>query len=806
MSSPRQSERGLNPAIIVAVGTVSMQVLMAVSGIIGARMLGVEGRGQVALVAVVSSMASVLTLGSSLPAAIATELARRGVTARDGLRHLFPRWCALALVPAVLAGGYILQVMEVTPLQRVLLAILTVVATLQAMAARVMVGAMQGELASIVRLIFVSLLPSALSTVLLVVAFIAGWDWDAVDFLTATAAMWTLGLLLSMRFLRRPRRDPADQLDGRKVRQLARANYVGAMAPIDGLGFDRTLIGTLMGTSALGLYAAATALGNLPGLIGSAVGTVLLPRVAAQQSLPARRRLIASWLAAAAAGTTIVVVPLVLTAGPLIHFAFGDEFMGAVEVARWLIVAQGILGFRRVFIMALQGLGRGAVASVVEVGLTVVMVAGVVFVAVRESLVGAAMVMLGVGCLSCLLLAALLVRALRPEPSLGAGSRALLVELGGGGHRFHYVRLLAEQALDRGAQVTLLTRVDPVTRDHLEMHLGDLLDRIEVVELDRPVWSDVEQFSRSWRPDMTVVPEADHYLVRLLARGGWRGPGQLSLLVMRARVPSVGTPIRSAFANVIKVLSVTTVLLLPRIRVRVLRGQMWRTGGWWPSLNDPATLLCSPDDVARLRREWGLDSGRYWIGVLGAVTENKNLPLVAEVASSIAADRPIGLLVAGRVSPSIQPSLPAFREQLTAAGAAVVIHDRLLTDLELDAAVAAVDCLALAYSHNGPSGTFGKALLAGTRIVAAGSPALRRDCDAAPGITSWVPLRVPDVTAAIRDAMDASAPEPVHVPGAKEFATALLGPAASDDLPTGPTRAQLLAAEEDTVHLKDSPV
>ena len=794
-----RGRRALRAAMVMAAGMLSVQVLLAVSGILSARMLGVEGRGQFALVMAISNLASLLTLGSSLPVAITTELARRGVTARDGLRRLFPRWSLLACIPALVAAVYILMTLEgASHRDRVLLAALTAAATLQAMALRVLAGAMQGELLSVERLVGAALLPPTLSTGLLSIAFVSHWHWDVVDLLTAQAATWTIGLLLALTLLRKPRHEVADQLDGHAVWTVARANYINSMAPISSLGLDRTLIGTLLGNIALGLYAAATAVANLPTMVGSAVGVLLLPRVAAQRSVIAQRRMIGRWIVVGAIPTAAVVVLLVATAEPVIRFAFGTEFLPAVAVTRWLIVAQGVLGFRRVLVTALQGIGRGGVASIVELVLTALLVAGIVGAAARDSLVGVAVVMLVIGCISCVIYGTLLALSLRSSAPPVPHSRVLLVELGGQGHRFYYVRLLAEEALNRGAEVTVLTQADPVTRDHLETHLGGLLGRVDVVELPTPGWSDVESFAREWNPDLTVVPEADPYVLRL-ARSGWRGRGELSLLIMRARVPSAGTPWRSAVANIAKSVAVTAMTFMPRIRFRVLRGQTWTRGGWWPSVNDPATLLCSAEDVAELRNTWAMDTDRYWVGVLGAVTENKNLPLVVEAVADVARDRPVGLLVAGRVAPAIQPRLTEFARSLADAGVVFVVQDRLLTDIELDSAVAAIDCMALAYSHNGPSGTFGKALLAGTRVVAAGSPALRRDCELAPEISTWVPLTVPAFVGALRETMEAPSPEPVAVPGPAEYAAALLGPAGTEELDSA-------IAEEQAVHLQDPTI
>src|SRR5919197_276031 len=100
---------GVAMLMIVGGGFVT-QLLTTITGILSARMLGVEGRGQIVLVASLAMMTSQLTLGGSLPNAITKQPPDRGVTARDGLHHLVPRWVLWSLLPSGIAGAYFLLV------------------------------------------------------------------------------------------------------------------------------------------------------------------------------------------------------------------------------------------------------------------------------------------------------------------------------------------------------------------------------------------------------------------------------------------------------------------------------------------------------------------------------------------------------------------------------------------------------------------------------------------------------------------------------------------------------------------------
>src|SRR3954470_11836013 len=108
-SSRTHPNAGLAMLMIVGGGFLT-QILTTVTGILSARMLGVDGRGQLVLVASLAMLTSQLTFGGGLPSAVTRQLADRGVTARDGLRRFVPRWTAWSLLPSALAGGYFLIV------------------------------------------------------------------------------------------------------------------------------------------------------------------------------------------------------------------------------------------------------------------------------------------------------------------------------------------------------------------------------------------------------------------------------------------------------------------------------------------------------------------------------------------------------------------------------------------------------------------------------------------------------------------------------------------------------------------------
>ena len=361
------------------------------------------------------------------------------------------------------------------------------------------------------------------------------------------------------------------------------------------------------------------------------------------------------------------------------------------------------------------------------------------------------------------------------QSEAGVSARTLIVELNGSGHRLYYVRLVAERALAQGHQVAVLTNDSARTGELLALHLGRIRADLEITALPNPAWRDVERAARDLDATVTIIPEADGHLLRLVGRGGWRGPGRLSLQVMRASAVRSAGFVRWVAANVVKTAAMVVLIPVPRVDLRVLRSGLWQGRSLWKPSRDPVGFVAGPEDVSRIRADWGLDPQRTWFGVLGSITANKHVPLVADALVRLENGSHYGLVVAGEISPPVAPEIPLVRERLERAGCKVQVVDRSLDDVELDAAMAAIDCLVLAYKHRGPSGTFAKALAAGTRVLAAGSPTLERDCAAAPDAAEWTPMDDRSIAAAMTRARRAGRPQARRIATEDEFAAALLG-------------------------------
>jgi O-antigen/teichoic acid export membrane protein len=398
---------------LIALAGIATQLLTTVSGVLAARMLGVEGRGQVVLVAVLAATASQLTLGGSLPNAVTKQLAERRVTARDGLRGLPRRWAPWGLLAAAAAGIYMLVLeWDSSGAQKYALAAVLVVMALQLMTQRILIGAMLGERANPLTIALTGLLPQALVVTVYAVATAFDLRWDPVELLLVNIVCTGLVLVGRVRTLATPSGRSEDRLDAGELHRLARRTHVGSVGPIDGLAIDRMLVGTLLGNAAIGLYSVAFAFGGLTTIFALVLAQVSLPHISSLQADPeAEARFVRRWLVTTVVLLGVVVGGLELLLEPLIRVTFGHEFVGATECARWVLVASGLLGLRRVLIAVLQGRDRGRVASYTELALTPIVVVGIVIAAAADSLVGVGITMLAVGATGCLVLGAAVYRS-----------------------------------------------------------------------------------------------------------------------------------------------------------------------------------------------------------------------------------------------------------------------------------------------------------------------------------------------------------------------------------------------------------
>lgn len=335
------------------------------------------------------------------------------------------------------------------------------------------------------------------------------------------------------------------------------------------------------------------------------------------------------------------------------------------------------------------------------------------------------------------------------------------------GHRMNYCRVLSEYAYQNGWDLMLATSSEGLQSDEFKLRFNDL-SSVRTIDLGalpdiadssyfRWVRNHLKSLHECYPEYRIVVLEGDKLLPHLVA---WLFRLSLlrSITVLVMRMPSSlidlsYQPIK-AFAK--------------RFSALLLRFAGADVVGLQPSsypqteylyhgfraVPDPIDIVASHHDVIQYRENQQLVAGVKWFGVFGNITPRKNLDKIARGLSKLSNPQQSGLLVAGLIDGRELERCNDALDDFEAAGGSLRIDNRLLSDIELDSAIASVGAVVVAHSTDGPSGIVGKAVAAGIPLVVAGAPTLMREINRFPGSGEFVSLDVPALAKAFGNAME----------------------------------------------------
>ncbi|MCO4253149.1 hypothetical protein [Pseudarthrobacter raffinosi] len=330
--------------------------------------------------------------------------------------------------------------------------------------------------------------------------------------------------------------------------------------------------------------------------------------------------------------------------------------------------------------------------------------------------------------------------------------------------------LMAAVAEQAGNRVFIGTTDAALSSPEWTMHLGNVASSTEVAILDDFSVETIDRLSRELRVDHVVVPDGDAFAFELSRGKSWTTSATVTALVMREKGQPSKVPGVAYAKTLIKGALLQLANLRPRVELRILKSAAWNGFSLMPVSRDPVSLTFDTHRPgSRL-----LPTGCFWFGVVGSIGQRKNLPLVA---SSVAAlNLPdVGLAVAGCIEDEVLHQAQPYLEQILRNGGRVEILNRLLADSEMDQVITELDCVVLAHSNEGPSGVLGKAVAAGTTVVAAGALTLRSDCRQIGSSAEWVRLSQVELTQAFVRATQKPHPEPEFLASPTDFASELLG-------------------------------
>jgi O-antigen/teichoic acid export membrane protein len=362
----------VRPFVSTAAGSAALAVVGLLSGMLAARLLGVEGRGELA-----AAQAWPLFLanlgGFGLPEAVAYFVARAPSQARATLATGITLAVPLTLI-AVIAGVWLLphvlgdhgtDVQQVATMSLVLIPLLTLTtAPLQAVRGF-------GRYASwnVLRLIT----PLAWLITLVVVQGTESADVRtlAIAFIGTTALAGVIAHLYAWKTLAGSARPDRDL-----VRPMVAYSAPTMAATIPhwlNLRLDQLVVIALLDARSLGLYVVAVAWSSAAHPLAMVVANNAVPALAGATDSVRRAHLV---YRAGVVAAIVTSVPLLALTPALLPMIFGREFQTAVPVALVMVLAGAVEATNVVGAECLRGVGRpGAILLAECVGLAVTVIA-----------------------------------------------------------------------------------------------------------------------------------------------------------------------------------------------------------------------------------------------------------------------------------------------------------------------------------------------------------------------------------------------------------------------------------------------
>lgn len=354
--------------LVSIAGSFGIQAMLLLSGVLGARILGVSNRGNLALFWILAAVpAQLLTLG--IPLAVTYYIARAPQIIRPLLRSLRTplviQGCVLFAIHAgLIVGLYVGRHGDVRSA-----AALTLLATPAILGFQYALAVLQGQ-QRIHEFTVCQVLSAGAYSILLVPLFVFG-----THSLTIVTACWVASLYATWAaagaymFTGLPPKGQMASDDLPTLRRLTGfglRGLFGSIAPLESFQIDQGVVGLFISARGLGLYVIGTSLTNLPRSIAQAIGYVAYPQIAAQTGADARRSTVRFVLLTILL-TGGMVVALEFLTGPMVPIIYGDSFRPAVPVARVMLISAVLTGTRRVLGDCLRGAGYPASATIAEI-------------------------------------------------------------------------------------------------------------------------------------------------------------------------------------------------------------------------------------------------------------------------------------------------------------------------------------------------------------------------------------------------------------------------------------------------------
>lgn len=372
------------------------QATLIISGPVTARLLGVTGRGELAILTIIAGIGSQIG-AAGLPTAVAFTIARQHTSARAVLRVVTRTWVSLCLGAGILSGAAVI-LLPARPESVAWVAPLVAVLVVSTMTWALIFACLQGE----GRFLWLNLLRPVYSTVVAVslMGVLLSGRGATVTMVLGVLVAVNVATCVAGGFVVRASRLESSltaSVTARSMIKYGLASLAGGTQPLDSLSVDQAVVGVLLSRRQLGLYVVGSAFNNLASVLLSGLGTVALQRIASERDQGARRRAMKKVAVSSILIATFVTVVVELIVPTVLPLAFGAAFVGALPAARILIVAGFFLSIRRMLVVLLQAIGRPGhtgFGEAVGIGtllmLAVVLIPAFGLIGASSALVGAA--------------------------------------------------------------------------------------------------------------------------------------------------------------------------------------------------------------------------------------------------------------------------------------------------------------------------------------------------------------------------------------------------------------------------------
>jgi O-antigen/teichoic acid export membrane protein len=206
----------------------------------------------------------------------------------------------------------------------------------------------------------------ALQTTGIVVLFVFGWLTVPLTVVTVGAANSIVGFIVLGWYVKNYWKERRlDFAVFRRCFSFGLKSYLGTLTNTSGRHLDQLILVPIVTSAELGLYAVALSLSSAVMTIAQSVSAVVLPQVASRSRRSGKSYLIRS---SKYTGAVLIVVSAALfgLAPYLIGLLYGEAFLSSVPLFHVLLIAGFFLGIGDLLTQGLNGLGRPVQGSLAE--------------------------------------------------------------------------------------------------------------------------------------------------------------------------------------------------------------------------------------------------------------------------------------------------------------------------------------------------------------------------------------------------------------------------------------------------------